>query len=66
MPPLHFEFFIFIFVYLFIFGNYLYHFVMLFQLQMIFVTEWCMNMTMCNDYLTLLNQVLDDSVSLSS
>ena len=38
---------------------------MQFQLQMIFVTEWYMNMTMCNDYFTPLNQVVDDSVSLS-
>ena len=68
-PALHFVFFIFIFclfIYLFIFESYLYHSVTQFQLQMIFLSEWYMYMTMCNDYLTLLNQVLDDSVSLSS
>ena len=65
-PPFCIFHFYFLFIYLFVFESYLYHSVMLFQLQMIFVTEWYMNMTMCNDYLTLLSQVVDDPVSLSS
>jgi len=65
-PPVCIFHFYFLFIYLFVFESYLYHSVMLFQLQMIFVTEWYMNMTMCNGYLTPLNQVVDDSVSLSS
>jgi hypothetical protein len=65
-PALHLHFSFLFSIYLFIFENYLYHSVMQFQLQMIFVTEWCMNMVMCNDYWALLNQVVDDAVSVKA